>query len=713
MVVELQLGASYKVATAKKSSNGFWTRPIEFFRRMTTFGHPANTAAGAGDQSFGVITPPFNNPTSNGNSNGFPQTATAEAGGVSNKHRSVKDLRRRGIPWILGACAAVIILLTILLSYFLYKDFYSTTHNNNSLADSCGSKSHSQKHGREDWPPLDPRTSLVRFSKAAVVSDNGLCSEIGRTILLRGGNAVDAGIATVACIGALNSHSSGLGGGFLMTIYNRFYGKCTTLDAREVAPQSVNSTTFDANPKDSYKGYKSIAVPGELHGYWTAYKRYGSGRIAWQDLLMPTVHLLTNGYPTTKLMEYNLQVRQEEIMAEPSMRNFFVNNQTNELYKEGEVIKNPQLAETFRKLAVSPDPVRHFYGGELGKQISDEIGESEGYVTKRDMELYRTVVDESPLVNDHFTGSEKNPLAVCGAKPSSGFAVTQLILAVMSKFYPIGSDSEIPYKSVEFYHRFIETQKFAFAQRTLLGDPKFVKDANAIAENMTKQEFIDSIYHKIKHNSLNFEEYGGDFTKASEHHGTSHVSVVDADGNAVSLTSSINNVFGAAVRSERLGIVWNNQMDDFSIKGSLNFFQFEPSEANYIAPGKRPMSSMSPMIVYNKNTKQVKASVGASGGSKINSALAQVLLQTMSFNHTIKEAIDMPRLHNQYTPYKTEFEKEIPPFILDGLRHRHQNLTQMIFPFATVQAIVRNDESGMLEANSDHRRSIYMYPTGY
>uniref|UniRef100_A0A915CL63 Uncharacterized protein n=1 Tax=Ditylenchus dipsaci TaxID=166011 RepID=A0A915CL63_9BILA len=602
---------------------------------------------------------------------------------------SVKDMRNKGLPWILTACAIVIIVLCMVLCFFLYKEYYSATTADPTdpfaLTGFTSTSLPSKEDARKAWPTLSPATSLARFPKAAVVSDNGLCSEIGRNILLRGGNAVDSAIATIACVGALNAHSSGLGGGFLMTFYNHFYSKCTSLDARETAPLNTHRDTFASNPKDAVKGYKSVATPGELHGYWTAYKRFGSGRISWQDLLIPTVHLLTNGYPVSKLMEVNLRIRQEEIMNEPSMRNFFVNNVTNELYKEGEVLKNPQLAETFRKLAISSDPVKLFYGGEIGKQIADEIGENDGFITKKDLETYRTVIDTTPL----------------------------LIVSIMSKFYPIGSDSSIPYSSVDYYHRLIEAQKFAYAQRSFLGDPKFIPKANSIANNMTTKEFTDYIVGKISSETLALEEYGGDNSMAPDEHGTSHVSVIDADGNAVSLTSSVNNIFGALVRSDRLGIVWNDQMDDFSRPGSTNFFGFEPSKANYIEPGKRPLSSMSPVIIYDKQSKQVKASMGASGGSKIISSLSQVILQTINFNHTIKEAIDAPRLHNQFTPYITNYEKGFPDTLVAGLQAKGQNMTQMKFPFSTLQAIVRNEADGSLMANSDHRRPIYMYPTGY
>ncbi|KAH7730503.1 gamma-glutamyl transpeptidase precursor [Aphelenchoides avenae] len=580
-----------------------------------------------------------------------PLSAEANgANGTAHSPEEIKAMRRNGLPWILAAFAVAIVVLLIGLFFFGMKE-YGCQWSGAQADGTAGAASLTDK----DWPAPNPRSVLGVFPRAAVVSDNGLCSEIGRSVLLRGGNAVDASIATAACVGALNSHSSGLGGGFLMTVYNKFYGKCTTLDARETAPLSTSKDTFVSDPKNAFVGYKSVAVPGELHGYWKAFKAFGSGRIAWQDLLMPTIHLLNNGYPVTKLMEISLEKRKDEILAEPSMAKFFTNNQTGELYKEGEMLKNPVLAETLRQLATSPDPVRLFYFGDMARKIAAEFQANEGYITKKDLEMYQTIVDDSPLVNDHF----HDQLAMCGPKPSSSFAVTQLIVSLMTRLFPAGTDPSSVFNSTDFYHKFVEVQKFAYAQRTRLADVSFVKDAETWAINMTKKEFTDALLDRIKDETQEVSEYGALIAQTNSV-GTSHVSIIDADGNAVSLTSSLNNVLGAVVRSEQLGIVWNDHMDDFSTPGAKNFYGYEPSEANYIEPGKRPLSSMSPMIVYNHKSKQVKVNIGASGGSKIVSSIAQVLTHVLSFNKTVKEAIDFPRVHNQFTPLKTDYEVGVP-----------------------------------------------------
>ncbi|KAI6186520.1 hypothetical protein M3Y98_00141500 [Aphelenchoides besseyi] len=619
----------------------------------------------------------------------------------------VKQMRKKGLPWILAALALLLVVLVVLLLFVAANGFGQNT------------KPISSAQSVEDlvaanWPSQSPRSLLANFKRIAVVSDNGLCSEIGRAILFRGGNAADAAIATAACIGGLHTHSSGLGGGFLATYYAKSRGKCMTVDARETAPAKTNFNTFVDNPKDVFVGYKAIGVPGEVYGYWSLFKLYGSGRVAWQDLIYPTIRLLNEGYPATKLMQVNLELREKEIMEEPTMRSFFVNSRTGQLFKEGEIIRNPILAETYRKIAVSPDPVRLFYNGEIAQTIEYEVStQNDGYLTKGDLETYRTVVDQQPLENSHFD----DELVMCGPKPSSSFAVTQLIHSVISHFYPPGTNSSIVFNDPQFYHRFIEAQKFAYAHRHELADPKFVKEAESMAVNMTTKEFTEAIVNRIADRTLDSKVYGAT-TGQVDDQGTSSISIIDADGNSIALTSSVNNVFGALRRSERLGIIWNDVMDDFSLPGVKNYFGFEPSPKNYIEPGKRPMSSMSPMIIYNKITKEVqkpikdvKATLGAAGGSKICSALAQVLLHTLNCNRTLKEAVDFPRIHNQFTPAETTYEAGFPELLLGELKERGHNVTKMQPPFATVQAIVRNTD-GSLSATTDFRRPVLMYPTG-
>ncbi|TKR89156.1 hypothetical protein L596_013300 [Steinernema carpocapsae] len=492
-----------------------------------------------------------------------------------------------------------------------------------------------------------------------------------------------------------------------MTLYNKATKKCHSIDARETAPLATDENTYKDDPKAAFTGYKSIAIPGEIHGMWTAFKLYGSGKVAFQDLIMPTVHLLNSGYPVTPLMAKSLKLLRDQILEDTSLKSVFVSPATGDIYKEGDVMRNPKLAETLRKLSTSGDPTKLFYKGAMADEIIEEMDENGAFITKKDLESYKTVVSDNPLINNHFD----EELVMCGPPPPSSFAVTQLVVSLMKRFYGIGSDPKLIYNNDEYHHRFIEAQKFSFAKRTLLADPAFFREAEDLMKNMTTEQYTDIIYNKIKDNAQSDDKYGGHQTQPNDH-GTTHVSIIDADGNAVALTSSINNVFGSRQRSAKLGIIWNDQMDDFSIPGVKNFFGFEPSPSNFIKPGKRPMSSMSPMIIYNRNSGDVKMSIGAAGGSKIISAVAQTIVQTLFFNQTLKEAVDTPRFHNQFTPIHTLYEEGVPKVMLQALEARGQNLTQWTKLFATIQVILREPD-GTLVANSDYRRPVYMYPTGY
>jgi len=319
------------------------------------------------------------------------------------------------------------------------------------------------------------------------------------------------------------------------------------------------------------------------------------------------------------------------------------------------------------------------------------------------------VIYNQPLTNSHFS----NRLVMCGPPPPSSFAVTQLIVSVMAKFYHENSSSTLFTDDALFYHRFIEAQKFSYAQRTLLGDSAFVASARKLSLNMTRKEYTDWIFNRITDHAQSIQNYGGVEQFMPPDHGTTHVSAIDSEGNGVSSTSTVNRWFGAVVQSNQLGIVWNDEMDDFSTPGMANGFGFAPSQTNFIEPGKRPMSSMSPMVVYNRLTGNLRMVIGCSGGSKIISALAKPLIRVLFFNETIKEAIDSPSLHNQFTPDVTQYETILPQDLLNELeKHYGQRFKETSGLEGIVQGIVVDDQDGIIYANGDYRRKTDMRPHG-
>uniref|UniRef100_A0A915DPL5 Gamma-glutamyltranspeptidase 1 n=1 Tax=Ditylenchus dipsaci TaxID=166011 RepID=A0A915DPL5_9BILA len=415
--------------------------------------------------------------------------------------------------------------------------------------------------------------------------------------------------------------------------------------------------------KDSVHGYKAIATPGEIHGYWTVFTKYGSGKRRISGFFK---------------FGCGSSTKEDDIDANEDMKRTFVDPRTGRLLDE---------------LAVAPDPVQLFYKEGIAQTIAAEIKDNGGYV-----------IHETPLESEVLP----DEMVMCPPPPSS-FTVTQAIIGVMAQFY---GNKKVDLNDPLVYHRLIETEKFAYAQRTKLGDSSFVKNARSVSRNMTKPAFAKWIASLIKDEAQPINYYTSDLSGHVPDHGT-HVTALDHEGHGVSATSTINLLLGSMRVSPTLGIIWNDQMDDFSMPNMSNFFGFAPSPENFILPKKRPMSSMSPMIVYNKNSGKVKMVIGASGGSRIISSVAQTVIRSLLFNQTVKEAVDAPRFHNQFLPHITEYERSIPPAIIQNLtKEHHQNMTIIEKQPSVVQALLVM-EDGFIHGNSDFRRKTATYPAGY
>ncbi|CAJ0946738.1 unnamed protein product, partial [Mesorhabditis belari] len=618
---------------------------------------------------------------------------------------NINDLRKkreksctRTMAVLCSVLATVFLFSTIALAIVI--GVQSTKGDNKEIA-----SEYSGRRSRLDWP--FPSGSLhAHYRRAAVAADHGLCSEAGRDVLMESGNAVDSMIATLLCVGVVNPQSSGLGGGFLMTLYNSSTGRCISINARETAPAAAHKNMFVTNANESSTGYRSIAVPSELHGFWTTFTRFGSGKVTWQRLFQPAIKLARNGFPVSANLALILSDKEQEILDEPTMKSIFVNSDTGRVYEEGDIMKRGRLADTLRELSEAADPIDLFYRGGFAQTIVTEIKDKGGIITLQDLANYKTDVDETPIESEELPGE----LAMCGPPPPSSFVITQSIIAVMAEFY---AHQNVDLDDPLVYHRLIEAEKFAYAQRTKLGDIAFVQSANELVRNMTQKHYIKKIKSMITDGSHERSYYLGDNTTQPPDHGTSHVSIVDASGNAVSTTSTINLYFGSMRASPTLGIIWNDEMDDFSTPGQSNAFGFAASETNFIEPGKRPMSSMSPAVIYNKNDNQVRMVVGASGGSFIISTVAQTVIRTLLFNQTIKEAVDAPRIHNQYLPHRTDFEHSFPKVIIDKLRSQYgQTMNPVVKQKSVAQALEVLDD-GFVHGNSDFRRATSTYPAGY
>ncbi|KAK6183728.1 hypothetical protein SNE40_006339 [Patella caerulea] len=539
------------------------------------------------------------------------------------------------------------------------------------------------------------------YKQAAVASDTQICSPIGIDIMKnQGGSAVDATIATLLCVGVANSMSNGIGGGHFMTIYKKDEGKVYTIIAREMAPGAASKEMF--KNASSEKGGLSIAVPGELMGMWEAHKI--GGKLPWKNLFAPTIKLCRDGILVSPPLAVAM-VSEAKKTTSSSLMKLITNPETNKLYVVGEKMKRPRLAATLQTIA--DEGVIAFYQGSLTDIIVREIQDAGGIITSDDLKNYVAEVKDSVSITIH------DNIKVYSPPPPSSGVVFQYILNILDGYNMDASTLSTTEKQILTSHRTIEAFKYAYAKRSALGDPsvesdQFKQRIEQLVTEMTSKDFGENTRAEISDTqTFNFTHYHPEFN-FTEDHGTAHLSVLGPKGDAVAVTSTINLYFGSDVVGEDTGIIYNDEMDDFSTPNTTNFFGVPASPANYIKPGKRPLSSMCPSILVGKDGHVVLV-VGASGGTKITTAVSLVTTQTLWFKWDVKQAIDFPRIHHQLVPQTTQIEYPYPKAVVEGLKKIGHNVT-MIAGGSNVQGILQL-KPGTITANCDYRK--YGIPAGY
>ncbi|XP_050430894.1 scoloptoxin SSD14-like [Adelges cooleyi] len=537
--------------------------------------------------------------------------------------------------------------------------------------------------------PLPPSSMPMGvYDKVGVVSNGEPCAEIGRNVLEKGGNAIDAIIATLICDGVHCPEYMGLGGGFLMTIYNGTTKTATAVNARESAPAAANETMFVNDSIKSQIGGLAIAIPGELKGYWTVFNKYGSGEVTWSSLFEPTIKQCEEGIAVSQRLAKNMANNEELIKNSTTLKKHFFDEKTGRVKKAGDIYKLPELAETMR--IVAKHGADALYNGELTQQLIEDIKDAGGIITADDLANYNVEVE------DAFNVTMSNGVTLHAGPPPGSGVILAHILRVL--------DGKLPAPNAGLdAHRLVEAFKFAYGERTHLGDHNFV-NVTEIFRKIQSADYINEIQNKMNDHftSLDPVYYGADFGIPADH-GTANVVVLDALGNAVVATSTVNTIFGSMLMSKGTGIILNSEMDDFSTPGVPNYFGIPPSPANYIAPRKRPMSSMCPAIITNSEGDVVLA-FGAAGGSKITLATSYVASLVLWSNKTLKEAVDEPRLYHQLVPMRIDYEYGVLRDVIKNLTDVGHPVKRLKVRGGSAVTAIHRTTGGKITAMADFRR---------
>ncbi|XP_039261446.2 glutathione hydrolase 1 proenzyme-like isoform X1 [Styela clava] len=510
------------------------------------------------------------------------------------------------------------------------------------------------------------------YYHAAVASSQLECSIVGKDILKAGGNAVDAAIASTLCEGVVEPYHSGIGGGAIMVIYNHTTKSTTTILSREKAPSAATSDMFVGieNPK---RGAKLIAVPGQLRGLEYAYKKYG-GKISWTSLFQPAIDKAKNGFTVSGELAIMLETLYKDVVAwelDSLFCDIYCNEDKTGMKQEGDTVKNPLLAETLTK--IQQYGVDVFYNGEIADQIIDEILGQGGIITKKDLLDYDVIENPSikiPLPNAGYT-MHASPLPMGGP-------VLGAILSVMDLFGITPQDYQS--NATIQWQRTIESFRHAYGARYSMGDPIFASQAQIIEDKIVSGDFAKETISKI-FSDRTFHDpayYGAKFMKPTES-STSHLSVLDQNKNAVAITSTIAYAWGSYVISPSTGVIFNDNMADFSFPTGDPAHDSELYAENQIEGGKRPLSSMTPAILLDNNQQPVFV-IGGAGGLRIPTSVAQVLLRLLYFgsDEDITSAIKEKRLHDSLIPDYMEYEGGFVPGVVEKLRKIGHNIKTMI-----------------------------------
>jgi gamma-glutamyltranspeptidase/glutathione hydrolase len=521
-----------------------------------------------------------------------------------------------------------------------------------------------------------------------VVAREFHATDIGDAVLASGGNAVDAAVAVGFALAVTHPSAGNLGGGGFMLI--RFAdGKTTFIDFRERAPAAASRDMYigpDGEPTtDSVVGYRASGIPGTVRGLAYAHEKYG--KKPWASLVTPALDIAASGFPVSWGLAHSLRspAIAEKLEKFPDSKRIFLNE--GQYYEVGDTLLQPDLAWTLDRIRAKG--ADDFYTGETAKKLAADMKAHGGLVTLEDLRDYK-VIEREPL-----TGSYKGYGVITAPPPSSGGIG---ILQMMGMLEPTDY-AKTGAGSARSLHYLAEVMRRSFADRSeYLGDPDFVKipltkllDPGYLAN---RRATVDPL-HATPSEKVKPAKFDG-----KESTETTHYSIVDAQGNAVSVTYTLNGSFGSGVTAEGLGFLLNNEMDDFAVKpGTKNMFGVIQGEADAIAPSKTPLSSMTPTILTRDG--KLFMVVGAPGGPTIINTVLQTILNVVDFKMNVQEAVDQPRIHHQWMPDEIRAEKEISPDTVDLLRAMGHKVVISPSYIGEIAAIVSED--GWLAGAADGR----------
>jgi gamma-glutamyltranspeptidase / glutathione hydrolase len=533
--------------------------------------------------------------------------------------------------------------------------------------------------------PVTAARQPVRARHGMVVAMEAIAADVGVSVLQKGGNAVDAAVAVGFALAVTHPFAGNIGGGGYMLV-RMADGRTTFIDFRERAPEKSSRDMYlDAKgdlTKDSIEGWRSSGVPGTVRGFEIAVKKYG--RRTWTDSLAPAIELASKGFAVSYPLSEGLKGR--SLAGDPESKRIF--QRDSKFFDVGDTITQPDLARTLQR--ISTNGPNEFYEGETAKRFADEMAKHGGLISQADLKNYRAL-ERTPL-----QGSYKG-YTVITAPPSSsgGIALLEMLGILEGTGYEKGGSG-----SASAIHYEAEAMRRAYADRNEYGgDPDFVKVPIA--------GLLDPAYLAKRRATIDPEratpssDVRPGQPAGTEKMETTHYSVVDSEGNAVAVTYTLNGGYGNGITVPGLGFLLNNEMDDFSAKpGTANMFGLVQGEANAIAPGKRPLSSMTPTMLLKDG--KLFMTIGAPGGSRISTAVMQVILNVIDFGMNIQDAIDAPRVHHQWQPDRLSLERGISPDTVAILKSRGYDVDYAPGVVLAQTAGIVSD-GGWLQGGSDGR----------